>query len=142
MWCHKPAHTIRAKKPGGFVVATYYKRVSKPNVPVGDKVREVWTSYLDGKITRDAAVDELVERIISAPDRATQVAAARALDRVLLWGHYVIPTWHSRSYRLVYWDKLGRPSAPPANGLGFPATWWYDKGSAARWGFDNAKGRE
>ena len=29
-----------------------------------------------------------------APDRASLVAATRALDRVLLWGHYVIPHWH------------------------------------------------
>ena len=35
-------------------------RVSKSSVPVGAKVRNVWTKYLDGKITRDDAVDQLV----------------------------------------------------------------------------------
>lgn len=43
------------------VVSKYYDRISSPNVSVGGKVRDVWTSYLDGKITRSAAIDELVK---------------------------------------------------------------------------------
>jgi len=42
------------------VVSKYYDRISMPNASVGEKVRDVWTSYLDGKITRSAAIDELV----------------------------------------------------------------------------------
>jgi len=80
----------------------------------------------------DPVVDELVERLIGAPDRATQVAAARALDRVLLWGHYVIPHWHGRAYRLVYWDKFGHPGRVPAHGMHFLRTWWVDAAKAAR----------
>ena len=79
----------------------------------------------------DEVVDELVERVIAAESRQVQVALTRALDRVLLWGHYVIPGWYSRDYRLVYWDKFGKPAQPPKNGLGFPHTWWYDAGRAA-----------
>ena len=36
-------------------------------------------------------VDALIERIIFAKDRAELVAATKALDRVLLWNHYVVP---------------------------------------------------
>lgn len=79
----------------------------------------------------DEVVDELVERVIAAESRQVQVALTRALDRVLLWGHYVIPGWYSRDYRLVYWDKFGKPAEPPKNGLGFPRTWWYDADRAA-----------
>ena len=84
---------------------------------------------------RDAVVDELIERQIAAPDRETQVALTRALDRVLLWGHYVIPGSHSREHRFAYWRKFGKPDEPPANGLGFPDTWWYDAELAASNGF-------
>lgn len=73
----------------------------------------------------DPVVDELVERQIAAPDRPTQVALTRALDRVLLWGHYVIPGSHSRSHRLAYWNTFSRPPEPPRNGTGFPDTWWW-----------------
>jgi microcin C transport system substrate-binding protein len=72
----------------------------------------------------------LIERQIAAPGRATQVALTKALDRVLLWGNYVIPQSHSRSYRLAYWNKFSRPPAPPKNGFGFPDTWWWDKEKA------------
>ena len=55
------------------------------------------------------------------------MAHTRALDRVLLWGHYVIPHWHIRSFRLVYWDMFGKPVTPPKYGISFPHTWWYDQ---------------
>ena len=81
---------------------------------------------------RDPVVDELVDLLIQAPDRETLVATTRALDRVLLWGHYVIPQWHIRSFRLVYWNKFGRPALRPKYGLGFPATWWIDREKEAQ----------
>ena len=77
-------------------------------------------------------VDELVERVISAQDRETQVATARALDRVLLWGHYVIPHWHSREHLVLYWDKFGRPDLLPRNDLAPIRTWWVDPVREAR----------
>lgn len=80
----------------------------------------------------DPVVDELIDLVIQAPDRESLVAATRALDRVLLWGHYVIPHWHIRSFRLVYWDKFGRPEVTPKYGLGFPDTWWFDQAKATR----------
>src|SRR4029453_3602784 len=53
------------------------------------------------------------------------VARRRAPDRVLLWGHYVIPHWHIRAFRVVYWDKFARPAVSPKYALGFH-TWWVD----------------
>ncbi|HMP57270.1 MAG TPA: hypothetical protein PKD92_11950, partial [Novosphingobium sp.] len=41
------------------------------------------------------SLDRLIERIIFAKDRDELVAATRALDRVLLWGFYVVPQWHN-----------------------------------------------
>jgi microcin C transport system substrate-binding protein len=74
---------------------------------------------------KDPAVDELIDKIIAAPTRAELVAVTRALDRVLLWGHYVVPQWHVQSYRLAFWDRFGRPDTAPKYGVGF-YSWWID----------------
>lgn len=74
---------------------------------------------------KDQAVDALIELVIASPDRESLVHRTRALDRVLLWGHYVIPHWHLRIFRVAYWDKFGRPKVTPKYALGF-YTWWID----------------
>ena len=79
---------------------------------------------------RNAAVDVLIDAIIQAPDREALVGATRALDRVLLWNHYVIPQWHIRSFRVAYWNKFARPATPPKNALGFLDTWWVEPAKA------------
>ena len=103
----------------------------------GNEQRDYWTSAMAGiegsrntlGLT-DPAVDALVEEIVFADDREELVAAVRALDRVLRWGHYVIPNWHIRYDRVAYWDKFGRPGVTPDDGLVFNA-WWIDAGREA-----------
>ena len=73
----------------------------------------------------DPVVDALVEKVIAAPDRGSLIAATRALDRVLLWGHYVIPHWHIQHFRVAYWNKFTRPAVTPKYSLGFDS-WWID----------------
>ena len=53
------------------------------------------------------------------------MTTTRALDRVLLWGHYVIPHWHIRFERIAYWDKFGRTDVTPKYGTDLFA-WWVD----------------
>ncbi len=79
----------------------------------------------------DPVVDALVENIIAAQDRETLVPAVQALDRVLLWGHYVVPHWHLRAFRIAHWDMFGRPERNPRYGFGFNA-WWVEPAKAAR----------
>jgi microcin C transport system substrate-binding protein len=74
---------------------------------------------------RDPVVDELIEEVIAAPDRESLVARSRALDRVLLWGHYLVPHWHIRTFRLAYWNMFSRPKVTPKYALGFDF-WWID----------------
>lgn len=74
---------------------------------------------------KDPVVDGLIERIVEAKDRKGLVAATKALDRVLLWNHYVIPHWYSPVNRLVYYDKFGIPDAKPVKGVQL-LSWWVD----------------
>jgi microcin C transport system substrate-binding protein len=74
----------------------------------------------------DPVVDQLVDLVVSAPDRPTLVARTRALDRVLVWGFYVVPHWHIQAWRVAYWDKFERPRVSPKYALGFPDAWWVD----------------
>ena len=67
------------------------------------------------------AVDALIEEIIYADDRAALVTAARALDRVLLHGEYVVPNWYIPYHRVAYWRGFGRPGTLP---LYYQATTW------------------
>lgn len=76
------------------------------------------------------AIDALIESLIAAPTREALVAHTRALDRVLQWGHWVIPHWHSREDRVLYWDKFGHPQKIPVGGTDV-MTWWIDKDKAA-----------
>jgi len=98
----------------------------------GNEQREYWgSSAADIPGTRNFAglknpvVDEMIEQIISAPNREELVSATRALDRVLLWQHIVIPQWHIAKFRVAYWNKFSRPQIIPRYSLGFD-TWWID----------------
>lgn len=81
---------------------------------------------------KNPAVDKLVDRIIFAKDRDELVAASRALDRVLLWNHYVVPQFFSPNERIAYWNKYSHPETLPSRSVGFPSVWWYDEAKAAK----------
>jgi len=104
----------------------------------GNEQRDFWGSQAattDGTRNyvglRDPAIDALIDRVISAPDRDSLIHYTRALDRVLLWNHYVIPHWHISMYRVAYWDKFRAPETPPRYSLGLD-TWWIDPALEAR----------
>lgn len=106
----------------------------------GNEQRESWGSKaadMGGSRNivgiKNPAIDKLIDRVIFAKDRAELVAAARALDRVLLWNYYVVPQWNYPKQRTARWDRFGRPAELPKYGQsGFPTIWWYDADKAAR----------
>jgi microcin C transport system substrate-binding protein len=84
---------------------------------------------------KNPAIDALIERVIFAKDRAELVAATKALDRVLLWNHYVVPQFTYGKQRTARWDRFGRPQNMPKYGAAaFPTIWWWDAEKAARTG--------
>ena len=78
---------------------------------------------------QDPAVDYLADIISRSPDRRRLRAATRALDRVLSWGHYVIPLFHLTSDRIAYWEKFARPRVTPPTGYAIES-WWVDPAKA------------
>jgi microcin C transport system substrate-binding protein len=108
----------------------------------GNEQREYWGSQAaDAAGSRNIigiknpAIDKLIERVIFTKDRDDLVAATKALDRVLLWNHYVVPQWNYPKVRTARWDRFGRPSDLPKYGAsGFPAIWWFDADKAAKIG--------
>lgn len=104
----------------------------------GNEQRDFWhsaTANVQGSRNlmgiKDPVVDELIDLIIAAPDREQLIARTRALDRVLLWGHYVIPQFHSGMWYIAHWDKFGHPPKLAKYSPGFPDTWWFDSGRAS-----------
>ncbi|HEX8596098.1 MAG TPA: extracellular solute-binding protein [Pseudomonas sp.] len=67
-------------------------------------------------------VDGLLNQLLAAQTRDSQVAAARALDRVLLSQHYSIPNWYLNNHRLAYRNRFAMVTTPPYT-LGLRA-WW------------------
>jgi microcin C transport system substrate-binding protein len=108
----------------------------------GNEQREYWGSQsadMAGSRNivgiKNPAIDKLIDRVIYTKDRDDLIAATKALDRVLLWNHYVVPQWNYPKVRTARWDRFGRPSELPKYGLsGFPALWWFDSDKAARIG--------
>ena len=70
-------------------------------------------------------IDELIELVVTAPNRESLVQRTRALDRALVWGNYLIPHWHITTDRLVYWDRYGIPEIVPRGGAQLD-TWWIE----------------
>ena len=84
---------------------------------------------------KDPAVDAIINRIIYAKDRESQVAAVHALDRVMMAEQYVIPSYTGLTDRIAYWDRFGHPDFKKLKfDLGIPTTWWWDADKAAKTG--------
>ncbi|HEY7231077.1 MAG TPA: extracellular solute-binding protein [Pseudolabrys sp.] len=108
----------------------------------GNEQRGYWGSAAADQVGSDnvigiknPAVDAIIEKVIYAKTRDELVAAARALDRVLLWNHYVVPQWSYAKLRTARWNRFGRPETMPKYGMAaFPALWWWDAERAAKTG--------
>jgi microcin C transport system substrate-binding protein len=102
----------------------------------GNEQRDYWSSAAADRQgsqntigIKNPAVDALIEKIVDARDRDSLVTATRALDRVLLWNHYVIPQWHVQIDRIAYWDKFGIPKHPKYGAD--TMSWWIDPAKEA-----------
>ena len=105
----------------------------------GNEQRDYWGSEAAGKDgsrnvigIKNPAIDKLIDKIIMAKDRADLVAATQALDRVLLWNHYVVPQWHVPFERIAMWDVYRHAARLPSRNSSFLRVWWWDDNAAKR----------
>ncbi len=100
----------------------------------GNEQREFWGSNkadIEGSRNyigiKDPVIDDIVTQIIHATSREDLVTKTRALDRILLWNHYVIPMWHYPKWRIAYWDHIKRPNTLSGMSPLITETWWSSK---------------
>lgn len=73
----------------------------------------------------DPVVDRMIEHLLAASTREQQIAATRALDRVLLWQQYTIPNWYIDYHRIAHRSWLKSAETPPFS-LSI-RSWWIDQ---------------
>lgn len=108
------------------MVISHFPQSNNP----GNEQRDFWTSQAaDSPQSRNRmglahpAIDDLVEKLIRAEDREELNTITQTLDRVLRWGFYVIPHYHSGETRIAIWDKFGYPDPFPEYAMDLDA-WW------------------
>jgi microcin C transport system substrate-binding protein len=106
----------------------------------GSELRDYWSSEAADQSGSDnmvgiknPAVDAMIGHVMAAKNRPELVAACKALDRILLWNHYVVPQWSYNKLRTARWNRFSRPEALPRYGMSaFPTVWWWDAAKAAK----------
>jgi microcin C transport system substrate-binding protein len=114
----------------------------RQTVTPGNEQRDYWGSVAADREgsrnligIKNPAIDKINEKLIFAEDRAELVAATRALDRILLWNHYLVPQWYAPMEWVAMWDMFRGPARMPTHA---PATsrflqvWWHDSAAAER----------
>jgi microcin C transport system substrate-binding protein len=84
---------------------------------------------------RDPAVDALIATLLQSDSREELVDAARALDRVLRHGWYLVPHFYSATHRVAYRDVFGIPETLPRYYTApswLLKTWWRKPAAGAR----------
>ena len=75
---------------------------------------------------KNPAADAMIAALLAARKREDFVSAIRALDRVLLSGHYVIPLFHTQKQWIARWKWLAHPAKTSLYGYRVD-TWWIEK---------------
>ena len=86
-----------------------------------DSANEIGTSNWAGICS--PVIDDLTKQLTAASTREEVINITKALDRVLLSEHMVVPQWYLPAYRIAHWDKFSRPDISPYYDIGLD-TWW------------------
>lgn len=127
-------YTERLRSYDFDIVTSVFSQSSSP----GNEQREFWgraagqrpgSRNLMG--INNPVIDDLIERLIAAPDYESLKPVVRALDRVLTWNFYIIPQFTSAYERIAYWNKFGKSDITPSEGTDISA-WWVDPSKEKR----------
>lgn len=98
-------------------------------------LRDYWGSAAAGRKgslnfagIKDPVVDHMLEIIANSNDREEYFAAIKAVDRVMLWNHYMLPMYTTpESWRAYRKELKHKPWEKPMFDYAFPAIWWYQE---------------
>ncbi|MCB1721396.1 MAG: ABC transporter substrate-binding protein [Alphaproteobacteria bacterium] len=97
----------------------------------GNEQRDFWGSEkaaIEGSRNyigiQDPVIDQLIEELIQTSSREDLVNHVRAMDRILLWNHYVVPMWHFPKWRIAHWAHIKRPDPLSDISPLISDTWW------------------
>ncbi len=97
----------------------------------GNEQRDFWGSEkaaIEGSRNyigiESPALDTLIEELVQTSSREDLVTVVRAMDRILLHGHYVIPMWHYPKWRIAHWSYIKRPDPLSDISPLISYTWW------------------
>jgi len=74
----------------------------------------------------EPAIDAMIQALLNAREREDFAAAVRALDRILISGHYAIPLYHVSEDWVAHRDYVKYPDYTPLYGYQLPV-WWIEK---------------
>lgn len=112
------------------MIVTGFPRGGDPSASPGRELFDYYGSDSANRVgssnamnLKNPVVDRLIEGVANARSRDEMVHYARALDRVLQWGYYMIPHYYSDGEPSVFRNRFGRPRIAPAYEEGLD-TWW------------------
>jgi microcin C transport system substrate-binding protein len=76
---------------------------------------------------RNPALEAIIDKLVRSRSRAELEAAARALDRILRHGWYMVPHFHLATHRVAFSSRLAYPERLPTYYAAQPwmsRTWW------------------
>ena len=113
-----------------MILETYINSASPGNEQVNR-----WSSAAAGREgslnypgVRSRAVDAMLTALLSSRTPQDFRAAARALDRALLSGSYIIPLYYAPQRWIAHTSRVEHPERWPAYDL-TPDTWWANSGA-------------
>ena len=75
---------------------------------------------------KSAAVDAAITALTAAATPDDFTAAARALDRALMTGHYFVPLFHTNKQWVAHWNRLEHPYRHSLYGMRLES-WWLNQ---------------
>nr|WP_245448664.1 extracellular solute-binding protein [Phyllobacterium sophorae] len=91
----------------------------------GSQSKEVEGSFNYAGVA-DPAIDALLDKMLAVRGQAEFTSTVRALDRMLISGHYMVPIYYQPEQWVARWAQLQHPDKTSLVGNQLN-TWWSDK---------------
>lgn len=112
--------------------------VMPQSISPGNEQAQMWGSRAADEMgnynyagIKNTVIDELITKLVQAPNREQLVLYTRVLDRVLRAGYYQIMTYNNAYSWYASWDMYQQPTQSPLLSTGIDY-WWVDPEKAKK----------